>query len=299
MSWLHATLDYAPALIFAAQGGVLSERAGVVALELEGMMRWGAFCAAVAALVLPTPWAIALALFAGAALGALYALLCIRLKADGVIAGLAFNAIALAGAAFLLESFFSAADTPPITPLHRLHWPAVEAIPLLSDLSGHSPLTYLALTLPLAMHLLLHRTAFGLRLRATGDAPEAVTAAGVSVPRLRWAAVIGCGALAALGGATLSVAILDRFEHHMPSGLGFMALAATLFGRWRPLGAWGAALFFAGAHALRVSLSGTELPLLREIPQGIWLALPYLLTLILLVVRKGGAATPAALGRAA
>jgi ABC-type uncharacterized transport system permease subunit len=196
-----------------------------------------------------------------------------------------------------LESFFSAGDTPPIQPLFRLQLSAIDSLPALSWISGHSAVTYLALVTPLLVHLAIYRTAWGLRIRAVGDAPEAVVAAGLSVAGLRISAVTACGAIAALGGSTLSTAVLDRFEHHMPSGMGFMALAATIFGRWRPLGAFFAALFFAAANALRLGLSQADGSGPGGIPQGVWLALPYGLTLLFLALRREGAGTPRALGR--
>ena len=128
-------------------------------------------------------------------------------------------------------------------------------------------------------------TAWGLRLRAVGEKPQAVAAVGVSVAALRLQAVLLSGALAGLGGATLSCATLDRFEHNMPAGLGFMAVAAMVFGRWTPLGAAGAAAFFAFGNALRIGLSSSAPGLLEVVPKGVLLALPYALTLLVLSIQ--------------
>jgi simple sugar transport system permease protein len=295
-SLLSSTLEAAPALVFAAMGAVLSERAGVVNVGVEGMMRVGAFAAAVAALSLPTPLAVLVGMAAGAAAAGVHALLCILARADQIVSGMAINLVALAGVTFLLESSYGPSGTPPIAQLTRWHLPLLEGVPLLRALSGHSALTPLALLLPLALQGLLTRTPAGLRVRAVGEKPEAAATLGLSVRGLRAACVVAGGLLAGLGGAALSTATLDRFEQHMPAGLGFMAVAAMVFGRWSPLGAAGAALFFAAGNALRISL-GTSAPALMEVvPQGVLMALPYLLTLGVLAVQGRKTRPPAALG---
>jgi general nucleoside transport system permease protein len=271
----------------------------VVNVGIEGMMRAGAFAAAVAALAMPTPLAVVVGMLAGAAVAAVHALLCVRLRADQVVSGMALNLVMLALGTFLLEALFnSPSGTPSITQLQRLEVPGLDAVPLLRALSGHSALTWLALALPFALHALLQRTALGLRLRAVGEKPQAVAVMGIDVGRLRSLAVVSGGLLAGLGGAALSTATLDRFEHHMPSGLGFMAVAAMVFGLWTPRGAALAATFFAFGNALRIGLASSAPQLLTVVPQGVLLALPYLLTLVLLSVqRKDTNAAPAALGQ--
>lgn len=293
---LFSTLDYAPALIFAALGAVLSERAGVVNVGVEGMMRVGAFCAAVAALSLPTPLAVLVGMGAGAALAAVHGALCIHWRSNQVVSGMALNLVALAGGTFLLESLYGPNGTPPIEQLGRWSLPGLSEVPLLRALSGHSGLTWLALALPVAFHQVLYRTPLGLRLRAVGEKPHAVATLGLSVNALRWGAVLGSGLLAGLGGAALSTAVLDRFEQHTPAGLGFVALAAMVFGRWTPLGAFLAASFFAFANALRIGLASSAPGLLELVPQGTLLALPYLLTLLLLAIQGQRSSAPAALG---
>ncbi len=293
---LFSTLDYAPALVFAALGAVLSERAGVVALGVEGMMKAGAFAAAVSALVLPTPLAVVVGMGAGAALAAVHGYLSIRWRADQVVSGMALNLLALAAGTFLLESFFAPTGTPSIQQLPRWRVDAVANIPLLRALFGHSALSYLALVLPFAFWALLARTPWGLRVRAVGEKPAAAATLGVRVRGLRYACVLGCGLLAGLGGATLSTSTLDRFEHHMPAGLGFMAVAAMVFGRWTPLGAFAAALFFSAGNALRIGLASSLPQVLDVIPQGFLLALPYALTLLLLATQGRKSPAPAALG---
>jgi len=142
----------------------------------------------------------------------------------------------------------------------------------------------------------LFRTPLGLRLRAVGEKPAAAATLGISVTSVRYASVIGSGLLAGLGGAALSTTTLDRFEQHMPAGLGFIALAAMVFGRWTPLGAFGAAAFFAAGNALRIGLASSVPRVLQIVPQGFLLALPYLLTLIVLTAQGTKSRAPAALG---
>lgn len=279
-----SVLEAAPPLVFAALGATLSERAGVVNVGVEGMMRAGAFVAAVTALAVPTPWGVLAGMGAGALVAAVHGWLCIRWRSDQVVSGMALNLVMLASGSFLLEAVFSSpSSTPPIAQLPRW-W-------------GHSPLTWLAFVLPVLVHGLVHRTPWGLRLRAVGERPQAVAVMGVRVERLRFVAVLASGALAGLGGAALSTATLDRFEHHMPSGLGFMAVAAMVFGRWTPLGASAAAAFFALGNAVRVGLMSSAPGLLEVVPQGVLLALPYVLTLLVLAVQGQRGGAPAALGK--
>lgn len=279
-----SVLDAAPPLVFAAVGATVSERAGVVNVGVEGMMRAGAFVAAVTALVLPTPVGVATGAAAGALVGLAHGWLCLRWRSDQVISGMALNLVMLALGTFLLEAMFSSpSSTPSIEQLPR--W------------LGHSALTYVAIIVPLVAHLVFKKTPWGLRLRAVGEAPQAVAVMGINVTALRLQAVVVSGALAGLGGATLSTATLDRFEHHMPAGMGFMAVAAMVFGRWTPLGAAGAATFFAFGNALRIGLASSAPEVLTLVPQGVLLALPYALTLVVLAVQGQKGAAPAALGK--
>ena len=281
---LQALLEFAPPLVLAALGGVLSEKSGVVNIGLEGMMRFGAFFAAAVAIWTGSPW---LGLLGGAAAGAaaaaIHALLCLRFRADQVVSGVALNLVALGLMTFLLEVLFgSAGVSPPAPQLPRV-------------LLGHSAMTWLAVFLPFAFHWFLTRTAAGLRIRAVGEKPRAAATLGVRVLRLRALCVLGSGVLAGLGGATLSVGILGQFDARMPAGQGFMALAAMVFGKWTPLGAAGAAAFFALAEALQRQL-GFALHAADLHLEGIFLALPYTLTLLVLAASVGRAKAPAADG---
>ena len=281
---MSLVLDFAPPLVFAALGAVLSERAGVVNIGVEGMMRFGAFAAATFAIFTGSPWiGLLCGALAGAAAASVHAVLSLRFRADQVVVGIALNLLALGLVTYLLQATFGSAGVSPSAP----------SLP--RDRFGHSTLAYAALALPFAMQLWLSRTASGLRVRAAGENPRAAAAAGVRVLRLRALCLIGSGALAGLGGATLSVGILGQFDSRMPAGQGFMALAAMVFGRWTPLGAGAAAFFFAAADALQrqlsFSLHASDLRL-----EGIFLALPYALTLLVLALGPGVTRAPAADG---
>jgi general nucleoside transport system permease protein len=276
---LSAVLEFAPPLVLAALGGVLSERAGVVNIGLEGMMRFGAFAAALGAFFTGSPWlGLACGAAAGAAAAAVHALLSLRFRANQVVSGIALNLVALGLVTFLLEATFgSSGVSPPVPALPR-------------HASGHTALAWIAIATSVALHFALARTPAGLRIRAVGEHPRAAASLGVRVLPLRAACVLGSGVLAGLGGAALSVGILGQFDARMPAGQGFMALAAMVFGRWTPLGAAGAACFFAAADALQRQLSfSLHAADLRM--EGVFLALPYALTLLLLAV--GGARTRA------
>jgi simple sugar transport system permease protein len=281
---VNAILDFAPPLVFAALGGVLSERAGVVNIGLEGMMRFGAFAAAAGAISSGSPWVgLACGALAGAAAAAVHAALSLRFRADQVVSGIALNLVALGLVTYLLQAQFgSSGVSPPAPSLPR-------------DRFGHTALSYAALIVPLLFAYGLARTPAGLRVRAVGEHPRAAATLGVRVLRLRGLCVLGSGALAGVGGAALSIGILGQFDARMPAGQGFMALAAMVFGRWTPLGAAGAAFFFAAADALQRELSfGLHAADLRL--EGIFLALPYALTLLVLALGLGRTRAPAADG---
>jgi simple sugar transport system permease protein len=294
---LASTMDFAPSVVLAALGGVISERSGVVNLGLEGMMRLGAFFAAAATLATGDPWlGLGAGMLAGATGALLHGWLSIRWRSDQVVSGIALNLVALGGVTFLVEALYGRTDTEPSATLGRLVIPGVEDVPLLRALSNHSWLAWAALAAPLIMHFVLYRTALGLRILAVGEKPQAAATLGVRVNLLRYCCVVTSGLLAGLGGASLSVSTLNQFNNHMPAGQGFMALAAMVFGKWTPLGAFGAAVFFAAANALRISLA-SSLPWVKDlVPSGFLLALPYVLTLLLLAGFVGRARAPAADG---
>ncbi len=274
---LLLTLVKATPLIYAALGGVLAERSGVVNIGLEGIMIAGAFAAVVVSGTTGSPVIGTLAgVVAGAALAALLAFVATRLAYDQIVAGTGLNIVALGGAAFGLVLIYGQPG-------------ASREVPAFGP-AGETTLIVLAFVLAGALALFLARTPWGLRVRACGENPRAAASAGIDPLRTRFWAVVAGGAIAALGGVFLSLAELDLYSDGMTAGRGYIALAAVIFGRWTPLGATGAALFFGFFAALQYTLQRTGIP--SELMQ----ALPYLAALIALAGLAGRVRAPAADG---
>ena len=289
---LASTLRLATPLIFCALAGVLAERAGVIDIGLEGKMLFAAFAAAaVGVTTQSTTLAMLAAIALAIALSCLHGFACVTYHGNQVISGLAINIIAAGLTVVLGIAWFAqGGQTPPVIDAVRLK--AVTHIPLLA----HNVLVYVALALVAAVWWLLFRTRFGLRLRAVGENPAMVDAAGVSVSRVRYLALVGNGALCGLAGCYLVLAQNAAFAPHMTAGRGFMALAAMIFGKWHPVGALWACLLFGFLDAASIRLQGTKLPGLGEVPVQLIQALPYLLTVVLLAGFIGKATAPKALG---
>ena len=293
-SLLESTVHNATPLIFAALGGLFSERSGVVNIGLEGLMLISAFSGVVGAYFTGSALAgLLTALVAGLIFALIHALMCITFEADQIISGTAINLLALGGTGFLMVTIFGAGGTSP-----RVEGFGSVAIPLLSDipvvgaaLFDQSLLVYLMYVLVPVVYFVVFRTTFGLRLRATGEAPEAVDTAGINVQRIRYYGVALSGLLAACGGVYLSMGLLTAFTEGMTGGRGFIALAALIFGRWNPIGAAGAALLFGFAQAITFRVSEQTIPV--EFVQ----MFPYVLTIIVLAVFGGHAIAPAAIGK--
>ena len=218
---LLSAMRLATPLLLAALGGLFSERAGVINIALEGLMLAGAFTAAAVTWYAGSPWVgLVSAVLAGAAIACVHAVACIRYRADQVVSGTAINILMTGVPALLSGAFFLSSGSTPQVPKEQL-------IPWTPIIIGAAlvPLTY----------YVLYYTPFGLRLRAVGENPEAADAAGVSVNRLRYAAVLISGALAGIGGAYLSIGQSSLFTRNMSAGRGFIALAALIFGKWRPV----------------------------------------------------------------
>jgi simple sugar transport system permease protein len=276
---LASALRLAAPLLLAALGGVLAERSGVIDVGLEGKLLFGAFTAAWAALATGDPWiGVAAGAAGGAALGFVHATFGALLRGDQIVVGVAINLLALGLTQFLLRVLYgTSANSPQLPGL-----PALPGTTL-------SPLVLAALLAVPAVHFVLHRTRFGLRIRAVGERPDACASLGVDPLRVRLAAVCLGGALAGIGGAYLALDTA-QFVKNMSAGRGFLALAAVIFGKWTPLGAAGACLFFGAAEALQIRLQGAAVP-----TQFVQMT-PYVLTMVALAGLVGRSRPPAALG---
>lgn len=307
---LASTLRVATPLVLCALAGLLSERAGVIDLGLEGKMLFAACAAASAGAAWgSTAAALAAALGLAVILSWLHGVACVSHAGDQVVSGMAINIIAAGLTVVLAAAWFQqGGQTPPIGDGVRLHalWPqtvrAVQALPVLgpvlgTGLLGHNLLVYLALALVPAVWWLLFRTRWGLRLRAVGENPAMVEAAGLSVQALRYGALTLNGLLCGLAGSYLVLAQNASFVPHMTAGRGFMALAAMIFGKWHPIGAFWACLLFGFLDAVAIRLQGVALPGIGEVPVQLVQALPYLLTVVLLAGFIGRAVAPKALGQ--
>jgi ABC-type uncharacterized transport system permease subunit len=305
LSVLASTIRLATPLILAALAGLFSERAGVVALGLEGMMLAGAFAAGAIAAVTGSPWlALVGAMLIAVAFAVLHGYASITQKGDQVVSGMALNILVAGLAPTLgLAWFGQGGRTPALTPAQRfmpITLPFHETLGPVWDtlISGHNLLVYVtAAVLPLAWWL-LYATSFGLRLRAVGENPNAIDSAGISVARLRYGALVLCGMLTGLAGAYLAIATGAGFTRDMTAGRGYVALAALISGKWRPVPAFAACLLFALADALQVRLQGVAVPGIGVVPVQFVEVLPYVLTLALLAGFVGAARAPAALGMA-
>ncbi|MFM2400439.1 MAG: hypothetical protein RL341_2596 [Pseudomonadota bacterium] len=308
-SILASTLRVATPLILCALAGCLCERAGVIDLGLEGKMLLTAFAAGSAGAVTGSlGLALLAALAVGVALSMLHGYACVSNRGDQVVMGMAITMTA-AGLTVVLgiALFKQGGQTPPLSDAVRLGplftgvAQSVKEIPVIGNavslaLFGHTGLVYAALLLVPAVWWLLYRTRFGLRLRAAGENPAMVDAAGVSVVGLRYAALALNGVLCALAGAFLVLAQNPSFIPNMTAGRGYMALAALIFGKWHPVGALLACLLFGFLDAVAIRLQGVALPGIGPVPVQAIQALPYVLTVILLAGFIGRAYAPKALG---
>lgn len=306
---LDSTLRLSMPLIFAALAGLYSERSGVFDIGLEGKMLAAAFAAAAIGAVTGTVW---LGLFAAILISVFLALVhgfaCITARGNQIVSGVAINFLAAGLTALIGHAYFSQGGrTPRLEDEARflpIHWPGADALrevpfigPLYFELiSGHNLLVYLGFAAVALTWFIVFRTRFGLRLRAVGENPAAVDTAGISVTLMRYQAVIICGVLCGLAGAYLSTAQAASFVPNMSAGKGFIALAALIFAKWKPVPVLYACLLFGFLDALGIRLQGQELPVIGEVPVQIVQALPYVLTVVLLAGFIGKADPPKAGG---
>jgi general nucleoside transport system permease protein len=305
-----SSLRLATPLLLACLAGLYSERAGIFDIGLEGKMLAAAFAAAAFAAVTGSAW---LGLFAGiiasSVLALIHGLASITLKGNQLISGVAINFLASGLTALIGQNWFHlGGQTPQLQGAQRflgIAWPLTETlapVPLIGPVyqhlvSGHNILVYLALLAVPATWWVLFRTRFGLRLRAVGENPGAVDTAGVSVVRLRYAAVMITGLLCGIAGAYLSTGQAAAFNRDMTAGRGFIALAALIFAKWRPWPALGACLLFGALEAIAIRYQGITIAGVGTVPVQFMQALPYILTVIILAGFVGKAVPPKAGGR--
>ena len=309
ISVLAATLRLSTPLILCAIGGLFSERSGVFDIGLEGKMLAGAFAAGTIAALTGSAWVgLAAAIMIAVLLSLLHGFACITYRGNQIVSGVAIH-ILVSGltVVFGMALFHRGGQTPSLPPEARfmpISLPgasALQGIPLLGPvyrdlIGGQSLLVYVALLVVPLAHWALNSTRFGLRLRAVGEMPMAVDTAGISVTWLRYRAVLICGVLSGVAGAYLSIAQNAEFSRDMSAGRGFIALAAMIFGKWRPWPAFGACLIFGLLDAVSIRLQGVRLGSIGEVPVQAIQVLPYVLTVVLLAGFMGRAVAPKAGG---
>ena len=292
---IASTFRFATPLIFAAIGGMFSERSGVTNIGLEGMMLIGAFFGILGADKLGTWWlGLLAAILAGGLMALLHAVLSIHLRADQIIGGTAINFLALGLTGYLYVDIYGQQGTPTdIAGIPSVHLGFLNRFSFFDIVFGDLNLMiWLAVILIPLSWAVLFKTPLGLRIRAVGEHPKAADTVGISVYGIRYGAVVLSGMLAACGGAYLSIGFLNSFNENMTAGRGFIALAAVIFGNWRPFGAAAACILFGFSSAL-----AQRLPEYSESAAVLFQALPYVLTLIAVAGVVGRSIPPAAVGR--
>jgi len=303
-SMLVLTLIFSTPIIITSLGGLFSERSGVVNIALDGLMMFGGFGAASALVLLDgppslTPWiSIGIGMLVGALISVIHAYLSIDLKADQIISGTAINLLASGATIYLAQIIFGQQRTPNFSnSFRKTTYPGLSDIPVIGDIffTNIYPTVYLAFILIIIGWYLVYKTPFGLRLRAAGENPHAVDSMGVSVRKMRYIGVIVSGALAGLGGGILVLTQDTQFTVMSISGTGFISLAALVFGRWKPSGILAASLFFGFSRIF--SIYSNTFSLLKKLPNEFFFALPYVLTIIALVIFSRQSVGPMAAGR--
>jgi len=310
-SILTSTLIYSTPIIIAALGGLFSERSGVVNIALEGLMMVGAFASATSIVFIEqytdlAPWiSLLFGIAAGMLVSLLHAYLSINLGADQVISGTAINIFAGGITIYLAEIIFNQQRTDTFNRgFVKLTIPGLSDIPVIGDIlfTKIYATVYVALILVVVSWYVLYKTAFGLRLRATGEHPQAVDSMGVNVYKMRYFGVLTSGGLAGLAGGIMVLTQNTQYTAISIHGTGFIALAALIFGVWKPIGVLGASLFFGFSQILSLysgSLSEQlGMKYIEELPNEFYLALPYVLTVIALIIFSGKSVGPKASGEA-
>lgn len=296
---LSTTLMYSTPLIFTALGGIFSENSGIVNIGLEGMMTIGAFAGATAGVLTGNPW---IAFLIGGIAGGLFALIhaiaTVSFNADHTISGVAINLLAPGVALFTSKILFNGSVTTPTIPMeNKIPRPfngIFESGSMLDTIFNTYATTYIALAMIFVVWFVLYKTKFGLRIRAVGEHPGAADTLGINVSKVRYISVILSGILAGLGGASMSLAIVSTFRPSLISGQGYIALAAVIFGKWRPQWAGAACILFGFSTGLTVYLGNPTLGI--NINENLLSMLPYVVTLIMLILFVKTSKAPAALG---
>ena len=315
VSLITSALQFGTPIILAGLGGVLCENAGVTNIALEGMMRIGGFFAVLGSYMSSrgidpmlgtrnplggSPWiGILFGIAMGALIGLLHGYISISLKGNQIVSGVAINIFALGGMTFFLERYFNMTGQSPSVNsfVGKPLIPALVKLPIVGEIfKTMNIFVWLAIILPFVIHFYLYHTSWGLRHRAVGEHPKAADTLGVNVYLVRYLATIASGVLAGLAGASMSIGQMNLFDNHMPAGLGFIALAAMIFGKWTPIGTLLASLFFTAATVLQIYVQTVAPQILNVIPRGFFLAFPYILTLLVLAGFVGRAVPPAADG---
>ena len=306
---LDSTIRLAAPLVLAALAGLFCERGGVVNIALEGKMLGGAFAAAAVAQLTGSAWAGLFAAMAfSLALALVHGFATITHKGDQVVSGMALNILVAGLGPVLANAWFQQAGRIPVseegarfTPITLPFAEALRGLPILGDIyaevvSGHNFLVYVAALAVPATWWIVWKTRFGLRLRAVGENPAAVDTAGINVPWMRYRALMVSGAVCGIAGAYLSIAQNAGYLRDMSAGKGYLALAALIFGKWRPVPTMLACLLFAFTDALQIRLQGNEIPGIGQIPSQFVQAIPYVVTVLLLAGFVGKAVAPKAIG---
>lgn len=292
--WNQA-LAAAVLLLLPALGGVVSERSGVVNIAMEGMMLTGAFFAVVADLAFHNPWlGVLAALVAGGLMALIHAVVSIRFRADQIVSGIAINIFAAGLTVFLVRRIYGIQDVGHVSQselLPNFNVPGLEQIPFIGHVFfQQNVIVYAALVILVLTHIVLFRTRLGLRIRAVGEHPQAADTAGINVYLIRYGAVVTSGLLSGLAGAFLAIGVSNTFVPNMTDGRGYIALAAMIFGKWTPLGAFIACIIFGVGEAIYANNS------IIHVSAYLLSMLPYLLTLVVLAGLVGRSNPPAADG---
>lgn len=291
-----AAVRLAVPLMYTALGEMFSERAGLLNIGLEGIMISGAVCGFFGAYLTNSPWmGLIFGIMGGIAINMIFAFATVSLNSDQIVNGMVINILAAGAASYLYRSVFGISGVPTeINGFKETAIPLLGNIPYLGEmLFKYTAPVYLVFLIIPVCYIVLYKTTFGLKLRSVGEYPRAADSLGIDVTKMRYTAAMLCGALGGLGGAYLSVAYMDRFVDNMVAGRGFIALAAVIFGNWKPQGVMWACLLFGFADALQLRLQAIGF----QIPYQFLVMLPYLLTLVALAGVVGKTVGPSAVGQ--